>query len=125
MDARRQFQSRPWHRAVSARTASSSRRLPANASQDKVEAFGMQHSAALAEWLRGLPKPVALLACSDLRGQQVVTVCDQAGIVVPDEVAVLGIDNDDVLCELCNPPLSSIDPDAEGVGYAGAALWVE
>ena len=98
------------------------RRLPQNIGMAKVEAYVMRHSAALAEWLRGLPKPVALLACNDMRGQQVVTVCDQARIAVPDEVAVLGIDNDDVLCELCNPPLSSVDPDAEAVGYEGAAL---
>ena len=51
-----------------------------------------------------------------------MTVCDEAGIAVPDEVAVLGIDNDDVQCELCNPPLSSVDPNVERIGYEAAAL---
>ena len=82
----------------------------------------MRYAGELAEWLHGLPKPLALLACNDMRGQQVVTVCEQSGIAVPDEVAVLGIDNDDVQCELCNPPLSSIDPNIEQISYEAAAL---
>ena len=88
----------------------------------KVEAYAMRRAGDLADWLRGLPKPLALLACSDVRGQQVVTVCEQAGIAVPDEAAVLGIDNDDVQCDLCNPSLSSIDPNVERVAFETAAL---
>ena len=98
------------------------RKVPAHAVLAKVEAYAMRRAGELADWLRGLPKPLALLACSDVRGQQVVTVCEQAGIAVPDEVAVLGIDNDDVQCDLCNPSLSSIDPNVERIAYETAAL---
>ncbi len=98
------------------------RQLPRNAGLAKVEAYAMRHSGELAGWLRGLPKPLALLACNDMRGQQLVTVCEQAEIAVPDEVAVLGIDNDDVQCELCNPPLSSVDPNVEQISYEAASL---
>ena len=98
------------------------RHLPPGAPLAKVETSVMRHSGELAAWLQGLPKPVALLACNDMRGHQVMNVCDEAGIRVPDEVAVLGIDNDDVQCELCNPPLSSVDPNIERIGYEAAAL---
>jgi LacI family transcriptional regulator len=87
-----------------------------------VEAYAARRGGELARWLKALPKPVALLACNDMRGQQIVTACAEAGIAVPDEVAVLGIDNDDVQCELANPPLSSIDPNVEQIGYEAAAL---
>ena len=98
------------------------RKLPRTVVLAKVEAYAMQRTGDLADWLRGQPKPLALLACSDVRGQQVVSVCEQAGIAVPDEVAVLGIDNDDVQCELCNPSLSSIDPNVERIAYETAAI---
>jgi len=87
-----------------------------------VEAHARQYSAQLAKWLRNLPKPVGLLACDDTRGQQILFVCNEAGIAVPDEVGVLGIDNDDVQCELSTPSLSSIDPNVQAIGYKAASL---
>lgn len=87
-----------------------------------VEAHALQHSANLVRWLGQLPKPVALLACNDMRGRQVLAACDEAKVTVPEEVAVLGVDNDDVQCELSNPPLSSIDPNAFEMGYQSARL---
>lgn len=87
-----------------------------------VETHAMQHVDRLVEWLRRQPKPLALLVCNDVRGQQVLTACGEAGIAVPDEVAVLGMDNDDVLCELCDPPLSSIDLNVEQMGHQAAAM---
>ena len=87
-----------------------------------IEAHAMRYADRLADWLRGLPKPLALLVCNDMRGQQVLSICGEAAIAVPDQVAVLGVDNDDVLCELCAPPLSSIDPNVEQIGYQAAAL---
>jgi LacI family transcriptional regulator len=87
-----------------------------------VEAHALQYTASLVHWLAELPKPVALLACNDMRGRQVLAACDEAKIAVPDEVAVLGVDNDDVQCELSNPPLSSIDPNAWESGYQSAQL---
>ncbi|MEA1950169.1 MAG: DNA-binding transcriptional regulator [Planctomycetota bacterium] len=87
-----------------------------------VEAKGILHEKALGEWLKSLPKPLGLIACNDLRAHQVLNACEQWGIAVPDEVAVIGADNDEVLCELSNPPLSSVDPDAHRMGYEAAAL---
>ena len=77
---------------------------------------------AVEAWLTGLPKPVALLACYDIRGLQAIDACRRAGIAVPDEVAVLGVDDDDVLCGLASPPLSSVMPDAIGAGRRAAEL---
>lgn len=77
---------------------------------------------ALARWLRDLPKPVGIMACYDIRGQQVLDACRGAGLAVPDEVAVIGVDNDALLCELASPPLSSVIPNAHRAGYEAAAL---
>ncbi len=76
----------------------------------------------LARWVKQLPKPVAIFACYDIKAQQLLDVCHELGIVVPEQVAVLGVDNDALLCELCNPPLSSIIPNAHQAGFQAAAL---
>jgi LacI family transcriptional regulator len=75
----------------------------------------------LAAWLRGLPKPVGLMACIDDTGFQVLDACRRAGILVPDEVAVVAANNDTILCDLAGPPLSSIDTNTRQVGYVAAA----
>ena len=77
---------------------------------------------AIAEWLAALPKPVGVFACYDGRAQQVLEACQLLGLHVPDDVAVLGVDNDEVLCELCSPPLSSVQPNARRTGYEAAAM---
>lgn len=74
----------------------------------------------LTDWLKKLPKPVGLMTCTDERGQDVVELCKVAGIKVPDEIAVIGVDNDSLLCELVTPPLSSVALDAESAGYQAA-----
>jgi LacI family transcriptional regulator len=76
----------------------------------------------LAKWLRQLPKPVGLMVCSDQRGLDVLEACHRADVKVPAEIAVVGVDNDKPLCEVCNPPLSSVLPDHVRVGYDAAAL---
>jgi LacI family transcriptional regulator len=76
----------------------------------------------LADWLRSLPKPVGIMACHDIRGQQVLDVCAWLGIQVPEEVAVIGQHNDELLCELCDPPLSSVIPNPRRAGFEAAAL---
>lgn len=86
------------------------------------EAKGILQEEDMGDWLARLPKPLGLIACNDLRAHQVLNVCAQRGIAVPDEVAVLGADNDEVLCEMSNPPLSSVDPNAQKMGYEAAAL---
>jgi LacI family transcriptional regulator len=76
----------------------------------------------LSRWLSRLPKPVGLFAAMDVRGRQVLEACLEGEIAVPEEVAVLGVDNDELLCELSEPPLSSVNLDAERGGYEAAAL---
>ena len=76
----------------------------------------------LTRWLRRLARPCALMTCHDDRGQQVLDCCLRADIAVPDEIAVLGVDNDEFLCHLTTPPMSSIDVDAPQIGYEAAAL---
>jgi LacI family transcriptional regulator len=76
----------------------------------------------MAEWLRSLPKPVGLMACNDDRGRDVLEACRAANVGVPEEVAVVGVDNDSLLCELANPPLSSVVLNAEHGGFEAAAL---
>jgi LacI family transcriptional regulator len=88
----------------------------------EVEAHSVRQASLLARWIGDLPKPVAVMAANDMRGQQILSVCGEIGIAVPDEVAVLGVDNDDLQCELCDPPLSSIDTGAPRTGYEAAAL---
>jgi LacI family transcriptional regulator len=81
-----------------------------------------REQADLARWLKGLPRPLAVLACNDVRGLQVLDACRRIGSPVPGQVAVLGVDNDAVFCDLSDPPLSSIDQDLERIGYDAAAL---
>ena len=79
----------------------------------------------LAKWVRDLPKPVGVMACYDFRGQQVLDACRRIKVAVPDEVAVIGVDNDELLCELASPPLSSVIPNTYRTGYEAAALLAE
>lgn len=81
-----------------------------------------QEQDDVAAWLASLPHPVGVLACNDIRGLQVLDACRRIDLPVPERVAVLGVDNDVVLCELSDPPLSSIDQDLERIGYEAAAL---
>ena len=81
--------------------------------------------ADLANWVREQPKPAGIMACYDLRGQQVLDACRRIGVAVPDEAAVIGVDNDDLLCTLADPPLSSVVPNTYRTGYEAAALLDE
>lgn len=79
----------------------------------------------LCAWLAKLPKPVALFAANDHRARQVLDACLVAGVAVPYEAAVLGVNNDILVCETCIPPLSSISLDAERAGYEAARMLDE
>lgn len=74
----------------------------------------------ITRWLKALPKPLAVMACNDDSGLFVLQACRQAGILVPDEVAVIGVGNDDCLCDLALPSLSSVDLDPQRIGYEAA-----
>ena len=80
---------------------------------------------ALREWLRTLPRPCALFAVNDYVGAKVVETCRSLGLRVPDDIAVIGVDNDAILCENVAPTLSSIEPDFEGSGAMAVDLVEE
>ena len=80
------------------------------------------HWPALIDWLRGLPKPVGIMASEDGVAHDLAAACLEAQIAVPDQVAIIGVDNDDLLCEGGWPPLSSIDSDFARIGFQAASL---
>jgi LacI family transcriptional regulator len=79
----------------------------------------------LGDWLKGLPKPIGIMACVDLRAQQLISAAHAAGLLVPEEVAILGANNDTIRCELADPALSSVAPNAFQSGYRAAALLAD
>jgi len=76
----------------------------------------------LARWLRRLPRPTGLLASNDQRARHVLEAARLAGLQIPDDLAVLGVDNDETLCELSTPSISSVALDTDTIGYEGAAM---
>jgi len=76
----------------------------------------------LAAWLAELPKPVGLLACTDQLGFWLLDACHRAGVSVPEEAAVVGVENDESLCTMSSPPLSSVQFNGRRIGYEAAAL---
>ncbi len=93
-------------------------RLPADATHN-----WSQFVKTILRWLGTLPKPVGIFAATDRRAQSLLAACRAGGVRVPDEVAVIGVDNDPLICELSYPPLSSIEQGAREVGYR-AAKWL-
>ncbi len=77
---------------------------------------------ALRRWLLELPKPAAVLTWTSDRGREVLYACRALGLLVPEQVAVMGGDEDSLLCETCNPPLSGVALTSERIGYEAAAL---
>lgn len=77
---------------------------------------------ALGDFLAGLPKPVGIMACDDSRARHVLEACRARGLRVPHEVAVIGVDDDELICELAVPPLTSIRQAARRIGYEAARL---
>jgi LacI family transcriptional regulator len=76
----------------------------------------------IARWLATLPRPVGLMACSDERAWHVTEACRRIGLRVPEDVAVVGVDNDELRCEFSTPPISSVAVPTERIGYESAAL---
>ena len=83
---------------------------------------GSLDDVALKKWLNGLPKPIGVFACNDVRAQQAITACLDADIAVPEDISVLGVDNDELLCDLCTPTLSSIELANESMGFEAAEI---
>ncbi|MFI4910882.1 MAG: substrate-binding domain-containing protein [Sedimentisphaeraceae bacterium JB056] len=82
---------------------------------------GIEHSG-VASWLRSLPKPCALLAVNDDRAQYITSLCNWLDIKVPEDIAIVGVDNDDLICDLSDPSLSSIALNTQRAGYEAAGL---
>lgn len=76
----------------------------------------------IGQWILSLKKPVGIMASHDSQGVQLLDACRRVNVRVPDEVAVVSVDNDPVLCELASPPLSSLDQNVQVIGYEAAAL---
>jgi LacI family transcriptional regulator len=76
----------------------------------------------IGSWLLSLPRPLGVMASYDIRARHVLDACRRVGLAVPDQVAVVGVDNDEFLCNLSDPPLSSVAPDTRRTGYEAAAL---
>jgi LacI family transcriptional regulator len=76
----------------------------------------------MAAWLRSLPRPVGVMACNDDCGRHVIEACKLANLAVPDDVGVLGADNDEVVCGLTDPPMSSVAIHFERAGYEAALV---
>ncbi|MBI9016360.1 MAG: DNA-binding transcriptional regulator [Phycisphaerae bacterium] len=74
----------------------------------------------ITSWLKELPRPVCIFACNDDRAISILEACKIAGLSVPEEVAVLGVDNDELICNLSSPPLSSIELNFEKAGFLAA-----
>jgi LacI family transcriptional regulator len=83
---------------------------------------GDDEADRIGRWVESLPKPVGVFACYDALGRRLIDVCHARSIAVPDQVAVLGVDDDELLCRLTTPPLSSVIPDARGAGRLAAEL---
>ncbi|WP_422925419.1 XylR family transcriptional regulator [Singulisphaera sp. PoT] len=77
---------------------------------------------AVARWIAAQPKPLGLMSCNDFRGIQALDACRRAGVSVPEEVAVIGVDNETLACELAYPALSSVIPDCRRIGYQAAEM---
>lgn len=82
----------------------------------------LENSEHLNDWLLQLEYPVGVFACNDTAGLKLTDLCRKLGVEVPEAVAILGVDNEDVLCEMAAPTLSSIALDCETVGYRAASV---
>lgn len=76
----------------------------------------------LCRWISTLKKPLGLFACNDARARHVQESCRRLGLRIPDDVAILGVDNDEMMCELANPALSSIELGTDRIGFDAAWL---
>lgn len=81
-----------------------------------------EHQRSLAEWVAALPKPVGIMACTDQLGFWLLDACRRAGVAVPEQAAVVGVENEETLCTMSSPPLSSVQFNGERIGYEAAAL---
>ena len=82
----------------------------------------LEESGRLRSWISHLERPVGVFACNDTAGLKLAEMCRSLSVPVPDSIAILGVDNEDILCEMASPSLSSIELDCETIGFRAAAL---
>jgi LacI family transcriptional regulator len=121
------FARESWSKRRLAAFADAAREAGASCDRFETPWFGSdvsweEEQDLLTAWLRDLPRPVGVMACNDVRGQHVIDACARIGLAVPEEVAVIGVDDDELLCDLCDPPLSSVIANPQRVGYLAAEL---
>lgn len=96
-----------------------------DAALTSIERAGVSDVEPLSEWLTSLQPPTGVFVCNDIRGQQLLNACRKIGISVPDDLGVIGVDDDDAICPLSDPPLSSVRPNAKHIGYRAAEMLAE
>jgi LacI family transcriptional regulator len=90
-----------------------------------MEHVGVDNRDKVVRWLKDLPKPIAVFCCDDARALFLTETCKISGIRVPEDIAILGVDDDDLLCHISDPTLSSIQMDVENGGYMTCKLLHE
>ncbi len=114
----------PWSEIrrtfFSERIVASGFSLPANCTISMDAQDWPKQRRSLIRWLNSLPKPIGLMACNDECGRLVMEACKYTGLAVPDQVGVIGVDNDEVVCGLTDPPMSSIEINFDRAGYDAA-----
>lgn len=95
--------------------------LEIEARRSSRRAWNSEHKQ-LSQWISGLPKPCGVMAAGDALGSRVLHACRATGVMLPDQIAVIGASNDKTLCEMANPPLSSVMSNHLRIGYEAAAL---
>ena len=89
---------------------------------ESIDNLWLYDAPPLLAWLKSLPHPTALMACDDNQGNRLTELCKANGISVPDQIAILGVDNDEIVCNLSDPPLSSINHSIVRGGFEAAKL---
>ena len=107
---------------ATARTRAQSVSVFQSPAADRTSATWLRGFQRICDWLNALPKPVGLMVASDQFGPLAIEACQRLGLSVPEEVSVVGVDNDLPFCDLCQPRLSSVEPNHARVGYEAARL---
>lgn len=113
---------REQHFALSAEEAGCECHIFEGKSSSEKDYSWTRERRRLRNWVIELPKPIGVMACYDFKGQQLLDICRELDVAVPEQMAVIGVDNDARLCRLCTPPLSSVIPDTHRTGYEAAQL---
>jgi LacI family transcriptional regulator len=90
--------------------------------KQNIDSMWYYDQSVLSKWLLDLPKPIAIMACDDNQGNILLQACNSCGLKIPFDVAIIGVDNDEILCNMSDPAMSTIDVDIERGGYDTAEM---